>query len=117
MYRSTVDSSVIPPGEYCYRLVATTDGEVLVDDIERFGKDLREFSYGTEVKEVLCPYCSNRNATRSVSPVNFLRLYAASTALSNRWCALSSAGGMVSGSYKSASVVSGNGEIVVYKPC
>lgn len=50
------DKSIIPPGEYCYRIVEIQDGEVLSDDIDRFGKDLREYSYGGGYKEILCPY-------------------------------------------------------------
>ena len=50
------DESVIPPGEHCYRVYPIRDGEVLSWDHDRFGKDLREFSYGPGFKEVLCPY-------------------------------------------------------------
>jgi hypothetical protein len=48
--------SLIPPGEYCYRLIRKQPGEVLSQDYDRFGRDLREFSYNLEWKEVLCPY-------------------------------------------------------------
>lgn len=50
------DSSLIPSGGFCYRVEEIRDGEVLSDDIERFGKDLREFRYHGNHKEVLCPY-------------------------------------------------------------
>ncbi|MBS0467382.1 MAG: hypothetical protein JSS31_00090 [Proteobacteria bacterium] len=50
------DESVIPPGHYCYRVRKVAPNEVLSDDIERFGKDLREYYYGGGFKEILCPY-------------------------------------------------------------
>lgn len=50
------DLSRIPPGEFCYRIYPLREGEILVDDPMRFGKDLREFSYRPGFKEVLCPY-------------------------------------------------------------
>jgi hypothetical protein len=50
------DASLIPPGEFCYRLIRKQPGEVLSQDIDRFGRDLREFSYNLHWKEVLCPY-------------------------------------------------------------
>lgn len=50
------DKSVIPPGEFCYRVVRLGAGESISDDIERFGRDLREFRYHGAYKEVLCPY-------------------------------------------------------------
>ena len=50
------DKSVIPPGEFCYRVVPLGAGESISDDIERFGRDLREFRYHGAYKEVLCPY-------------------------------------------------------------
>jgi hypothetical protein len=50
------DDSVIPAGDYCYQLVPLVEGEVLSDDIERFGKDLREYRFNQYDKEVLCPY-------------------------------------------------------------
>ena len=43
-------------GNHCYRVVELEEGEELSHDIERFGKDLRGFSYRTGLKEVLCPY-------------------------------------------------------------
>lgn len=50
------DKSVIPFGSYCYQLINIEKGEILADAIERFGKDLREFSYSHTLKEILCPY-------------------------------------------------------------
>ena len=50
------DTSVIPSGEYCYRLAKKRDGEILSIDLERFGKDLREWDYHGDYKAVLCPY-------------------------------------------------------------
>lgn len=50
------DPSKIPPGRFCYRVYPLRPGEVLVNDISRFGKELREFSYRPGFKEVLCPY-------------------------------------------------------------
>ncbi len=50
------DESVIPPGNFCYRLKRIKDGEVLSKDIARFGRDLREYSYNGKYKEILCPY-------------------------------------------------------------
>ena len=55
-YTNIRDATQIPPGEYCYRVVELAEGEVLSKDIERFGKDLREFSYRPGLKEILCPY-------------------------------------------------------------
>lgn len=51
-----MDESLIPYGQFCYRIEKIGDGEVLSRDIERFGKDLREYSYFGDLKEVLCPY-------------------------------------------------------------
>lgn len=50
------DHPEIPVGPFCYSLVPIADGEVLSDDVERFGKELREFRYHGQNKEVLCPY-------------------------------------------------------------
>ena len=50
------DAALIPAGTYCYRVEPIAPDEVLVLDIERFGKDLREFSWHPGYKEVLCPY-------------------------------------------------------------
>lgn len=50
------DESVIPEGEYCYRVAPLAEGEVLVVDAERFGKDLREAGYTKGTKRILCPY-------------------------------------------------------------
>ncbi|MDE0514469.1 MAG: hypothetical protein OXI88_22140 [Gammaproteobacteria bacterium] len=50
------DTSVIPIGEYCYRLVKKRDGEILIRDGERFGKDIREYDYKGDYKAILCPY-------------------------------------------------------------
>lgn len=51
-----MDLSLIPPGNYCYRVVDLKPGEVLSQDIDRFGRELREFSYNKGRKEILCPY-------------------------------------------------------------
>lgn len=50
------DESLIPEGEYCYRVAALAEGEVLVVDWDRFGKDLREAGYANHRKRILCPY-------------------------------------------------------------
>ena len=50
------DCLVIPHGEYCYRILPINEGEILSRDIHRFGKDLREYRYRGNFKEVLCPY-------------------------------------------------------------
>lgn len=50
------DRSVIPPGGYCYFVKRLQPGEVLPDDIDRFGKDLRESSWHGDFKRVLCLY-------------------------------------------------------------
>ena len=51
-----MDTSVIPPGRYCYRVIKIQDGEVLSREIEKFGRELREFPYWRNYKEVLCVY-------------------------------------------------------------
>ncbi len=51
-----MDASLIPPGGYCYRVIKIKDGEVLSREIEKFGRELREYHYGGNYKEVLCPY-------------------------------------------------------------
>ena len=51
-----MDTLIIPPGDYCYKVVKIRDGEVLSRQIEAFGRELREFSYYGSYKEVLCPY-------------------------------------------------------------
>ncbi|HMV55320.1 MAG TPA: hypothetical protein PLV48_14770 [Rhodocyclaceae bacterium] len=50
------DESLIPVGEFCYRVVDLAEGEVLVFDPERFGKDLREADCTKSTKRILCPY-------------------------------------------------------------
>ena len=50
------DTSLIPPGEYCYRVERIQPGEILSKDVERYGKDLREYSYHRGYKCILCPY-------------------------------------------------------------
>ena len=50
------DTSVIPRGEYCYRLIKKRDGEILSKDVERFGNDLREYDYPGDYKAIRCPY-------------------------------------------------------------
>ena len=37
-------------------MVELREGEVLCLDLERFGKDVREYVYHKGTKEVLCPY-------------------------------------------------------------
>ena len=49
------DESLIPAGEYCYRVVDLAEGEVLVPDVERVGRDLREAGYTNSTKRILCP--------------------------------------------------------------
>ncbi|MDR0664350.1 MAG: hypothetical protein LBF86_02365 [Helicobacteraceae bacterium] len=51
-----MDTSLIPPGEYCYRVIKIREGEILSQEIEKFGRELREYSYNGAYKEVLCPY-------------------------------------------------------------
>ena len=51
-----IDTNLIPIGEDCFRLELIGPGEQLSHDGERFGKDLRQFSYGGGYKQVLCPY-------------------------------------------------------------
>lgn len=47
---------MIPAGPFCYSIVPIAVGEILSDNLERFGKELREFRYHGDTKEVLCPY-------------------------------------------------------------
>ena len=51
-----MDDSVIPQGSFCYRVEKIRDGESLSEDVARFGKELREYRYHGNFKEVLCPY-------------------------------------------------------------
>ncbi len=51
-----LDKSVIPPGGYCYRVEALLANEHLDNDIRRYGRDLRIFSYRPGSKSILCPY-------------------------------------------------------------
>ncbi len=50
------DTKEIPPGGFCYRVVSLKPGEVLSKDIDKFGKELREYPWHEGYKEVLCPY-------------------------------------------------------------
>jgi hypothetical protein len=50
------DTTVIPPGGYCYRVVRLRPNEILSEDVERFKKNLREYLFTPGWKEVLCPY-------------------------------------------------------------
>lgn len=50
------DESLIPEGRYCYRVVDLAEGEVLVFDPKRFGKDQREADCTKSTKRILCPY-------------------------------------------------------------
>jgi hypothetical protein len=51
----------VPKGEFCYTILKIADGEILSNDIARFGYDLREFKYHNDAKEVLCPYWNRTN--------------------------------------------------------
>ncbi len=51
-----MDTSVIPFGDYCYRIVQIRTDEVISSDIEQFGKDVREYRHHGNTKEILCPY-------------------------------------------------------------
>lgn len=51
-----MDTSLIPSGEFCYSVVKIREGEILSQEIEKFGRELREFQYYGDYKEVLCPY-------------------------------------------------------------
>ncbi len=51
-----MDTSVIPSGDYCYRVVDIREGEILIEDPNRFGKELRQYRYHGNDKQVLCPY-------------------------------------------------------------
>ena len=53
---SSCRSELILSGEYCSRIVEIQDGEVLRDDVDRHGKNLREFTYHEGSKCMLCPY-------------------------------------------------------------
>lgn len=48
--------SLIPPGGFCYRIAKIRNGEVVSKDIAKFGKELREYRYRGNYKEILCPY-------------------------------------------------------------
>jgi hypothetical protein len=49
--------TVIPKGDFCYRVVPIAEGEILSTDFERFGRDLREYPFNAHGdKRVLCPY-------------------------------------------------------------
>ena len=52
----TNDPTKIPPGEDCYRLYPIREGEVLSNNSEEYGNNLREFSFLGNYKQVLCPY-------------------------------------------------------------
>ena len=62
-------------------------------------------------------YKSKRCTILFASLVNDCGLYARSTALSNALCAFNKAGGIVRGSYKSASELSGNRSLASSKFC
>lgn len=49
---------LIPVGDFCYRVERLAPGEVLSRDLDRYGKDLREYSFSLahRTKAVLCPY-------------------------------------------------------------
>jgi hypothetical protein len=55
------NESIIPPGCFCYRIKRIQADEILCNDIDRFGKDLREFRYHGEHKEILYPYWNRRD--------------------------------------------------------
>ena len=50
------DDRMIPDGGYCYTVQPVAPGAVLSKDIDRFGKDLREYPFHPGFKQVLCPY-------------------------------------------------------------
>ncbi|WP_139800689.1 hypothetical protein [Geothermobacter hydrogeniphilus] len=50
------DKSIIPYGDFGYTVTMIKHDKILSDDIDRFGKSLREFRYHEGYKEVLCPY-------------------------------------------------------------
>lgn len=50
------DTSVIPSGGFCYRVVRIAEDDVLGTDVSRLGKELREFRHHGDYKAVLCPY-------------------------------------------------------------
>ena len=63
------DTSVIPVSDYfCCQIVEIQPDEILSTDIERFGKDLREYRYSENTKEILCPYWfrTDHNTVRCV---------------------------------------------------
>lgn len=47
---------LIPPGDFCYRVVPLQPGEVLSAAGEGYGKELREFSFHPGLKTALCPF-------------------------------------------------------------
>ena len=51
-----MDASKIPPGSYCYRVYPLKGGEKLPTNLAEFGRELREYSYCHNHKQVLCPY-------------------------------------------------------------
>ena len=54
--RQCLDPMDIPPGEFCYRVFPLAEGEVLIREVEQFGKGLREYPFASNLKQVLCPY-------------------------------------------------------------
>lgn len=56
-----IDTNLIPIGEDCFRLVLIKPGESLSRDLERFGKDLRQYNFDGVYKQVLCPYWQRTN--------------------------------------------------------
>jgi hypothetical protein len=61
------DASIIPVSDYfCCQIVEIQPNEILSTDRDRFGKDLREFHYYGNDKEILCPYwfLTNHNTVR-----------------------------------------------------
>lgn len=52
---------LIPVGQFCYRIEEIAPGEVLSRELDRYGRDLREFPYRRGTKCVLCPYWQRTN--------------------------------------------------------
>lgn len=50
------DVSPIPPGKYCYRVVPRDPGDTFDGGVDRYGMELREYSFGSDRKQVACPH-------------------------------------------------------------
>lgn len=51
-----MDESLIPPGRFCFRVVKIRAGEIMDADVDKYGRQLREFRYLGDWKVMLCPY-------------------------------------------------------------